>query len=133
MKKFVIALVIIIVELLSILAYSFINTPSVIKKENKLIYEKELSREEEINLLMNGKTIVKLFYKKEKPNYVENLSRVFGNQVIFEVINASFRKAYIFSPYKGEKELEKYDYDSLEKVLCELVINKPVKCVEKII
>lgn len=133
MKKSIMALIIIIIELVSIIAYSFINSGFQIPKNQTNIFERELSIEEEIEFLRKGKTIAKVFYKNEKPKYIFKLSQIFEDQVIFELINSSFEKFYVFSPYYGEQQFNHYNYSFIKKVLCKLVIERPPACIQEII
>ena len=104
------------------------------KTTNSTIFFKELDPNEEIGYLRNGYTVVKLFYRQEKPSYIYSLYNDFNDQLVIEVIKSDENKAYIFNGYTGyEKEIDTYNYTTIVSELCKAVLRRPPICLTEIL
>jgi len=104
------------------------------KITNSTIFFKELDPNGEIEYLRNGYTVVKLFYKQEKPSYIYSLYNDFNGQLVIEVIKSDENKAYIFNGYTGyEKEINTYNYTTIVSELCKAVLKRPPTCLTEIL
>jgi len=105
------------------------------------VVEYELRREQEIELLKKGRTIVKFFFseKCEDCEHMEDVLEEYAYEypdLFVEKIRSNESKIVIIgfnvtnsSLSLQRKVLEELDEKSLREALCDLMLNPPVECI----
>lgn len=135
-KTAFIGLILIVLMLGSTVAYSFLQSVSSGSPKNNII-DFELNREQENELILNKKTVLKFYYSLDcdvcmkQKSFLEELAKSenYKNQLIVERIlaNVTEPSLTIISGYGG-KFLANATEDEILDALCELMISPPTEC-----
>ena len=140
-KTTILAMFFIFLMVGSTLAYSILQVfspsePGIELPEGNII-DYELTSEQEIRLLTNGKTILRFEYYLtcveclDQKTLLEGLTNQFSNQILLQEILTDDSTSLTITSRYGQEDLKNITQDTVIDSLCSLMADPPVGCIRR--